>query len=173
MFPASALRDSDRRRANARNVSLLTLLWPIYVINSVDNTKLPCFTNNTWLDVRYEIYYYIISWIQDVFFVDRGSVDRKWHWLFATVTSPPVNLFSTPFRTSEVFLNRKWRHISRSFFLSLPVSSILFSPKSTTLDPRLLLAPKPLLLWKLITSVRKDKSYPLSNSLIALKCSSW
>ena len=36
-----------RRRANTRNVSFWTLyLWPIYSINSVDKTKLTCFTPN-------------------------------------------------------------------------------------------------------------------------------
>ena len=36
--------DSLQRRANARNVSfLISLRWPIYIINPVDKTKLPSF----------------------------------------------------------------------------------------------------------------------------------
>ena len=35
--------DSFRRRANARNVSfLISLRWPIHIINPVDKTKLSC-----------------------------------------------------------------------------------------------------------------------------------
>ena len=40
-FRALALRRSVRRRANARNVSFrISLQWPIYIVNSVDETKL-------------------------------------------------------------------------------------------------------------------------------------
>ena len=36
-----------RRRANARNVSFrISLRWPIYIVNSVDKTKLSCNTPN-------------------------------------------------------------------------------------------------------------------------------
>ena len=31
-------------KADVSSVSLITLRWPIYVFNSVDNTKLPCYT---------------------------------------------------------------------------------------------------------------------------------
>ena len=48
---ALALRQSDGRRANAlmkgycsKRQLLKSLLWPIYIINSVHNTKLPCYT---------------------------------------------------------------------------------------------------------------------------------
>ena len=37
--------NSLRRRTNARNVSFrISLRWPIYIINSVDKTKLSCNT---------------------------------------------------------------------------------------------------------------------------------
>ena len=37
--------NSLRRRSNARNVSFrISLRWPIYIINSVDKTKLSCNT---------------------------------------------------------------------------------------------------------------------------------
>ena len=37
------LTDSLRRRVNARNVSFrISLRWPIYIVNSVDKTKLFC-----------------------------------------------------------------------------------------------------------------------------------
>ena len=36
---------SLRQRAYTQNISLYTLIrWPIYIFNSVDNTKLPCYT---------------------------------------------------------------------------------------------------------------------------------
>ena len=36
--------DSLRRRANTRNVSFrISLRWPIYIVNSVDKTKLYCY----------------------------------------------------------------------------------------------------------------------------------
>ena len=40
-------KDSLGRRANARNVSFrISLRWPIYVINPVDETKLSCYTSH-------------------------------------------------------------------------------------------------------------------------------
>ena len=42
--PSVALRQSDWWRANSRNASFKTLQWPVYVINSADNRKLPYYT---------------------------------------------------------------------------------------------------------------------------------
>ena len=39
--------DLLQRRANARNVSFrISLRWPIYIINTVDKTKLSCYTSH-------------------------------------------------------------------------------------------------------------------------------
>ena len=42
--PSVALRQSYWWRANSRNASFKTLQWPVYVINSADNRKLPYYT---------------------------------------------------------------------------------------------------------------------------------
>ena len=66
--------NSLRRRANARNVSFrISLRWPIYIINSDDETKLSC---NTPTDAAPQFLEKLTPFIDNYFCRSQGAVQE-------------------------------------------------------------------------------------------------
>ena len=90
-------------KADVSSVSLITLRWPIYVFNSVDNTKLPCYTlpptqHNSFSRNLPPLFVSRMSWI-----IWKGEKN-----------SPEDSLWPSETTTGSKALNSKFRHLFSS-----------------------------------------------------------
>ena len=99
----SEYKESLWRRADARNVSFFySLRWPIYVFNSVVDTKLPAEYNEDWLIAILEGHFENVP-IQ-VTWCDTSHVCKV---VKSVMSRPELNNFALPVRLLPEFTSEK------------------------------------------------------------------